>query len=527
MWDAEDLQKTEKRLRGIREELQLRYLTEMKKKVDRLGNESQHRLFDALERIASAQGESTLERREIRELLIQIEVVNSTRHDELIRLQAQLVADINALSHAQPTSLMPTESALDDSSAREEAYDAILDSLWYPSISDREYSIRDAYADTFGWLYQDPTGNNTGKPWDSFVDFLQGDTRSYWITGKPGSGKSTLMKFLNSDPRTRENLTPWIAGRELLKASFYFFYGGSDEQKSELGFLLSLLHGLLEQKRDMVATAFKERFRHHLLQGREHLSTPTLQEARKALQRLFRTQPHIAFFLTVDGLDEFDPKVSKTDVESLLAFGRSLEEFPNVKVIFASRPLNHIQEAFANCPRLRIHDLTYEDIRMYVNERLEKQENMQSLLNRDPHNAEKLVGSIVYSSSGVFLWVRLVVDSILDGLRNCDEIQDLQRRVDELPQDLYDLYAVMLSRIPIPYRSQTTTLLKLVKETTGSMELSVLGLWFAEKATDRMVIDTHISPINDGDLEYRYKEMERRLKSRCLDLVEIRPSDTT
>lgn len=259
------------------------------------------------------------------------------------------------------------------------------------------------------------------------------------------------------------------------------------------------------------------------------MGKPTLQESRKALQRLFTTQSHLAFFLTVDGLDEFDPKVSTTHIESLLEFGRSLEEFPNVKIVFASRPLNQFEEAFANCPCLRIHDLTYEDIAMYVNERLEKHKNMQSLLNRDPKNARNLVRSIVESSSGVFLWVRLVVDSLIDGLRNYDAIQDLQRRVKELPTDLYDLYDVMLSRVPVSYRSQTTRLLKIVLYNTGwsGDELSVLGLRFAEEATDETVVKTPINPINDEDLEHYYKEMESRLKSRCLNLVEIRPSNFT
>ena len=527
MWDAEDIQKTEKRLHGIREELQLRYLTAIKKKVDRLGNDNQHRMFNALERITSAQGESTLERKEILQLLIEIEAASSTRHDTLIRLQEQLVAGINALSNSQSPISVPSQSPLDDTRARERAYGAILNSLWYPSISDREDSIRDAYAKTFDWLYHDP--KSTGKPWDSFVDFLQGDTGSYWITGKPGSGKSTLMKYLRNDTRTRQYLGPWVAGKELLEASFYFHYNGSNMQKSEHGFLLSLLHGLLKQKRDLITTAFEERFLYVLLHENENLGKPTLQESRKALQRLFTTQSHLAFFLTVDGLDEFDPKVSTTHIESLLEFGRSLEEFPNVKIVFASRPLNQFEEAFANCPCLRIHDLTYEDIAMYVNERLEKHKNMQSLLNRDPKNARNLVRSIVESSSGVFLWIRLVVDSLIDGLRNYDAIQDLQRRVKELPTDLYDLYDVMLSRIPVSYRSQTTRLLKIVLYNTGwsDNELSVLGLRFAEEATDETVVKTPINPINDEDLEHYYKEMESRLKSRCLDLVEIRPSNFT
>ncbi|KAF4451006.1 hypothetical protein F53441_5953 [Fusarium austroafricanum] len=42
--------------------------------------------------------------------------------------------------------------------------------------------------------------------WDGFTDWLLSDTPIYWISGNPGSGKSTLMKYLSEHPRTSEYL---------------------------------------------------------------------------------------------------------------------------------------------------------------------------------------------------------------------------------------------------------------------------------------------------------------------------------
>ncbi|RYO86943.1 hypothetical protein DL766_005970 [Monosporascus sp. MC13-8B] len=337
MWDVEDIQTTERRLHSIREEIQLRILIDIKKEVGALGNEDPHGFRGATERISSAQADSSLEIKQMIELLSWMERVANTRYKELLDLYQELLAGINPPSLSRSPSPMPLKSRLDDPTAWKRVVDTILHSLWYPTMTDREGSIDDAYASTFDWIFHDPKAK--GKPWDSFVDFLQGDTGAYWITGKPGSGKSTLMKYLRDDPRTIQHLNVRAAERGLLQASFYFYYKGSDMQKSEYGLVLSLLYNLLKQRPDLIPVAFEDRSRHLLLHD-ESIGKPSPQEARKALKRLFTTQTEAVFFLTVDGLDEFNPKVSATHVQSLLDLGRSLSELPNVKAVFASRPLN-------------------------------------------------------------------------------------------------------------------------------------------------------------------------------------------
>ena len=508
MWNADEIKEVEERLRTIRDELQFKLIIGVRENVQ----------------VLRAQGQRAgpaPELNEVMRLLVDAEATRSARHNEVIKLQKQLLDVINTSAK----SLLQASHAHDPSSAdsrrRERAEHAIITSLWYPCMRDREASICDAHANTFNWLFHE--SDVAGKRWDNFVDFLEGPTGLYWITGKPGSGKSTLMKYLQNDPRTKQHLGTWAAGKELLDASFYFFYNGkSDMQKSEHGMLTSLLHSLLKQKRDLIPSAFGERLRHLCLHPDESLSKPTLQEARQAIKQLFTTRSDTAFFLSIDGLDEFDAKVSESQIEALLTLGRSLTEYPNVKIIFASRPLIQFEDAFSDCPSLRMHELTHDDIRRYVDERLEKHRYMQKLLHRDTTNAMKLVKTIVESSSGVFLWVRLVVDSLIDGLRNSDTVQDLQRRLDVLPTDLYDLYDAILSQVPESYRFQTMKLLRLVLcGVDRGYNLSVQGLWFAEEDTNNLVMETEIAPLSEEDLEHRFHTMERRINSRCRGLVEI------
>jgi hypothetical protein len=51
---------------------------------------------------------------------------------------------------------------------------------------------------------------------------------------------------------------------------------------------------------------------------------------------------------------------------------------------------------------------------------------MQELLEEDSDNATSLVEEIVEKCAGVFLWVVLVVKSLISGLRNGDGITHLR-----------------------------------------------------------------------------------------------------
>lgn len=70
----------------------------------------------------------------------------------------------------------------------------ILSELRFDGMDERYEDIADAYRKTLQWIYEKPNLN--------FVRWLNGDHGVYWISGKAGSGKSTLMKFLCQDRRT-------------------------------------------------------------------------------------------------------------------------------------------------------------------------------------------------------------------------------------------------------------------------------------------------------------------------------------
>lgn len=156
----------------------------------------------------------------------------------------------------------------------------VLESLRFTTMDTREAIISKAHSQTFKWiLYPHAPATGTSpltripsaaykqevdegssaeldlRGWESglrtdFVDWLQSSDEIYWIAGKPGSGKSTLMKYILGDPKTQQNLKVWAKGYRLYIARYFFWYRGTEMQRSQQGLLQGLLHTVLEAAMD-------------------------------------------------------------------------------------------------------------------------------------------------------------------------------------------------------------------------------------------------------------------------------------
>ncbi|KAI1262671.1 hypothetical protein F5Y18DRAFT_396971 [Xylariaceae sp. FL1019] len=510
MWNAEEIQEIEKRLDAVRDQIQFTILIGLRKKVNDSHNELHEQMLTALEQAAAHRADSKEDSQRIIEMLNQNKTTDETRHQELVDLGTQLMRGIAALSG--PVHVSNTAPAqIEDLKGYEEANDAVLSSLWYPSMYDREGSITDAHRKTFQWIYEDPT--TAEKPWGNFAEFLRGDAKAYWVTGKPGAGKSTFMKFVNENTRTQTLLEEW-AGSSLVMAPFYFYYAGSDQQKSERGLCVSLLHVILTKRHDLIRIAFPDRHRAAL--HRRDCPEPSLEEARGALKKVLAVDSK--FFISIDGLDEFDSNTSYTSVTSLINFTHSLGHHDNVKILLSGRSHPEFEQAYRGLPTLKIHDLTENDIRQYARERLMTHERMCCLAQTGPKETEALLLAIAQASSGVFLWVRLVTDSLLEGLTYGETINELLQRLNALPTNLQDLYMNILSRVKPMYRSETARLLSLVG---CAPEIGLLDLWFAEKADTKLPIQTPVKHFTQEQIAERVENIASRVHSRCLGLLEI------
>lgn len=95
--------------------------------------------------------------------------------------------------------------------------------------------------------------------------------------------------------------------------------------------------------------------------------------------------------------------------------------------------------------------MTIDDISLYVRDKFGDHPQFEVLTAEGLGESRSLIEEIVSMSSGVFLWVSLVVKSLLKGLTNRDTLADLRKRLRELPDELDGLYSQMLSSIRPPF----------------------------------------------------------------------------
>ena len=194
----------------------------------------------------------------------------------------------------------------------------------------------------------------------------------------------------------------------------------------------------------------------------------------------------------------------------------------NIKICLSSRPWLVFEDDFQSSPSLKLQDLTFNDIKNYVDDKINNHKRMQQLSARDPTNARALVRELVEKASRSFLWIVLVVNSLLEGLTNRDRISDLQKRLELLPADLEDLYEHMLLKHIDPfYHEQSSQIFQIVCAAEKRTALSILTLDFANEADINLVLRSQTRLFGMGDLKERCSEMTDMLKSRCGGLLEV------
>lgn len=62
---------------------------------------------------------------------------------------------------------------------------------------------------------------------EDFIRWLRTGIDVLHFSGNPGSGKSTLMKFIAGNLRTQKELRAWAGNKQLIFAQFYFWTAGT------------------------------------------------------------------------------------------------------------------------------------------------------------------------------------------------------------------------------------------------------------------------------------------------------------
>lgn len=391
----------------------------------------------------------------------------------------------------------------------------LLDRLRFPNIYIRRDNIKDAHRQTFEWIFSRQRHN--------FMQWLEKGGGIYWVQGKPGSGKSTLMRFLVEHPRTKEALISWARGRQLVVASHFFWIAGQPMQKSRAGLIRTLLFQVLRQRPNLIPTVFPSWWMEPSTAYPDLCTDRELLGFLRTLTKQNGTAIKFCFF--IDGLDEYTGGTTglnetTTSYDALLSPLVELSASEDIKICVSSRPWTPFEEAFRSLDTLKVQDLTRPDIDWFVRDRLGSHNDWKRMCNTTG-KCEHIVEDIILRAEGVFLWVSLVVESLHRGLKNTDSYEHLCARLDEIPDGLEPYFKHMLRAVEKVYWSHSLKAFQVATHAKQSLPLLVYDFLDQDQRDPSHALRLSPQSASEVDLGMSVAGTKKRLRAYCGDLLEV------
>ncbi|KAF3808118.1 hypothetical protein GCG54_00012698 [Colletotrichum gloeosporioides] len=318
------------------------------------------------------------------------------------------------------TQLGNLEVAVDGEHLIDERRKKLLQSLTFDQIDARQMTIKRAHAKTCKWVLK-------SSQYLDWLDHTKRDTHHgfLWIKGKPGTGKSTLMKFISTNYRNRKQQSTLI--------TFFFNARGEKLEKSTTGMYRSLLFQLIEGFPQL-----------RTILDYPALMTPstgprewTLESLKDLFEEAVLNLKNVSVTCFIDALDECD----EDEIRNMVSFFEHVAEATTRKsvsfqVCFSSRHYPYITISKAVSLILEGQQGHQDDIINYVSSELKIGDS--KVVQQIRHDLEE-------KASGVFMWVVLVVD-ILNKEYDGGRMHRLRQRLREIPGDLNTLFRDILVR---------------------------------------------------------------------------------
>jgi hypothetical protein len=364
-----------------------------------------------------------------------------------------------------------------------------------------------------------------------FLHWLREENGVFHISGKPGSGKSTLMKLLLRGERTKQELKEWAGGSQLVFAHFFFWLSGERLQHSLEGLYRSILFETLIQCPELIPNVFPRAYR-SFSKAKADESIDELFFRPSDIQKAFTDlmtrspQPGYRFCLFIDGLDEYGGEnVSELDHQRLADALVTWAAHRDVKILASSRPHRQFEDTFSDERRIRLHELTRSDIVLAGRQMVEKDKSFA----RPEVQAcyASLVNKVAYRAEGVFLWASLAIRSLLNAVGRYDPIDSLEEHLNGIPRNVDKLYEKMFLSIDPVDRARAFKLLLLVAEAPGSIkQLNALSVtWLQDLEDVNFPMKCGFKPYTDEQIRQRHLEASHQVDSLTRGLLEIVGSD--
>ena len=338
--------------------------------------------------------------------------------------------------------------------------------------------------------------------WDSsFAAWTSEGGAFFWIRGKPASGKSTLMEYIAKGEKLQDHLRRGLNDNWTVAHHFFFDFGVSKDKREDKrnnfeGFLRSLLYQLIDRLRGSGEEILTTE------EPKQSWSVRSLQERLTSMLKQ-RSGP-VCIFL--DGLDEYQD--NKWDLAATL---RELAS-SRVKFCIASRPDPVFDNFFADVPTINMQDWNTSAIDQMVTLTIQKSVAGSGFYNDD--GVVEIAKMIPKKAQGVFLWARFAINELRDGWSEGLDLVGLQKRLENVPEELEDIYARILGKINPEQKQQAAYMFQLVCYAQETLTVSELYVATTLASGSR---DLPMQQISAHDVQ----QFKRRILSATGNMLEV------
>lgn len=328
---------------------------------------------------------------------------------------------------------------------------ACLTSLDFQEMGTREHRVVRPELDTCQWIYKDP----------SYMRWAANENMLLWLKGRPGSGKSVLMKSLHASREQARDR------RSTFMLKFFFNARGIQKERTIFGLYLALMHDLLSQDNILMAEflpLYVRKTRQHSktvefverdevvsaqltqLRGR----SPTKQALPTGLEEdlwdaaeladifhaTIEKQSEKLIEIFIDALDECDEDEIRKLIsrfEQTIDHARSSDS--RLRICWSSRYYPRITLRSKQGLEIAIDSDNGSDIKTYVTRELT---NFRSTL------FEPLRQNILSRAQSVFLWVVQVIKLLRKAMDQGKRDHEILALLSTMPPELEDLFDQIL-----------------------------------------------------------------------------------
>ena len=379
---------------------------------------------------------------------------------------------------------------------------ASLQSLYFQEMNWRREDISQAFHTTCMWLSEHKI----------YQQWLKQKHGLLWIKGKPGAGKSTLMKH------ALEVAEQESEGSSII-ASFFFHGRGGSIQKTSFGLFRSLLHQILQQVPSLLSR-FTALYHKNCETSGEFGSNWNWRETE--LQGLLKkyladVAQHQTIRIFVDALDECGEEAASKLVQyfQLLTSNAIFQEH-ELSVCFSCRHYPLI--ALENGQVIGVEDHNNNDIEEYVSQII-----ADRILNTDAvavRSAKAIENEIIQRAAGVFQWVVIVLSRALTLHKRGKPPESILQSIRTTPTELSQLYETLLKGIDDEDKARAIQLMRWISLSFRPLSIVELRYAMAIRA------DSSYASIDEcrrsQDFPKSNEEMEKQVIHLSSGLAEVR-----